>query len=122
MKTVGTSTVPIKSIRHPVWPVTCLTKLWFRQVGYWAVTTQKNSSELRKFELLAPKILYVDMYLKELFSWPKIVPGVIFVIWGLLEVILVDLKIDSSVASGTCDLCDLSSKLVGLWPVTAELI
>ena len=78
------------------------------------MTTQKISSELRKFELLAPKILYVDMYLKELFSWPKIVPGVIFAIWGLLEVILVDLKIDSSVASGTCDLCDLSSKLVGL--------
>ena len=24
-------TVAIKSIRHPVWPVTCLMKLWFRQ-------------------------------------------------------------------------------------------
>ena len=26
------STVAIKSIRHLVWPVTCLTKLWFRQI------------------------------------------------------------------------------------------
>ena len=38
------STVPIKSIRHPVWPVTGLTKLWFRQVGYPAVTDKKISS------------------------------------------------------------------------------
>ena len=35
------NTVPIKSIRHPVWPVTGLTKLWFHQVGYPAVTNQK---------------------------------------------------------------------------------
>ena len=26
-------TVAIKSIRHLVWPVTCLTKLWFRQIA-----------------------------------------------------------------------------------------
>ena len=26
------NTVAIKSIRHPVWSVTCLTKLWFRQI------------------------------------------------------------------------------------------
>ena len=34
-------TVAIKSIHHPVWPVTCLMKLWFRQVRNWAVTNQK---------------------------------------------------------------------------------
>ena len=119
-------TVAIKSIHHPVWPVTCLTKLWFHQVGYWAVTTQINSSQ--RVSACCRSVtpvnicIYLYMYLNPLFTWPKTRWWWFFVIWGLLEAILVDQKINSSVANVTCDLCDLSSKSVGLWPVTAELI
>ena len=51
-------TVAIKSIRHPVWPVTCLTKLWFRQAGYLAVTEKKNFVNVSQHQNI-----YVFMYL-----------------------------------------------------------
>ena len=55
------TTVAIKSIHHPVWPVTCLMKLWFHQAGYLAVTGKKKHQWVPAPEIL-PEI-YVSMYL-----------------------------------------------------------
>ena len=41
---------------------------------------------------------------------------------GVQEAFLVDRKMVSSDSYVTRDLCDLSSKSIGLWPVTDELI
>ena len=49
------------------------------------------------------------MYTNEPFSLPKMRGGRFFALWGLLEAVLVNQKMDSSVPSVTCDHCDLSS-------------
>ena len=54
----------------------------------------------------------IYMYTNEPFSSPKTREtrgGRFFALWGLLEAVLVNQKMDSSVPSVTCDRCDLSS-------------